>query len=421
MIVAIRLLFTLALRNLKRQLRRSFLTSAAMVLGLALLVFSLALAEGSHEDWIKGGSRMASGHITIQTPDFFRTRKIQYHLTALQTAAAREALDDPSLASMVEIAVPRLTILGLANSPANALPVLVMGVDYSIESEFSRLSEKLIEGRYLEEGDRLHAYIGKTLAERLRLDIGSRFVLTAQDASGEMAGQLVRVAGIFRMGLPAADQGIVHIPLETARNWLGLEDAVTSFDILLESTDSEEEAMATLMPLEETHGVQVISWKQSQPQLRAAIQMDNFGNLIFHGILFGIITLAIINTVLMSVLQRVREFGVLRALGLRRREAGMMVFLEGMMLTVLSGGIGVVLGVGVTWGFFRNGLDFSKLMNGEFSAAGTIIDPVIIPQFTMGQIVFSLSSIAAIGIMSSIYPAYRATKIDVAESMKFET
>jgi ABC-type lipoprotein release transport system permease subunit len=402
-------------------MRRSFLTSAAMVIGLALLVFSLALAEGSHEDWIKGGSRMGSGHITIQAPDFLRTKKIRHHLDASQTAAVSELLTNPTLDSLVEIATPRLTILGLANSPANALPVVVLGIDPEREPYFSELNEKLIEGRYLEDGDRLHAYIGKTLAERLRLDIGSRFVLTAQDASGEMAGQMVRVAGIFRMGLPAADQGIVHIPLSTAQSWLGLENAVTSFDILLETTRSQEQAMATLKELEQSDGVAVIGWQESQPELNSAVEMDNFGNYIFHGILFAIITLAIVNTILMSVLQRVREFGVLRALGLRRREAGTMVFFEGMLLTTFSGLVGMLVGIGVTWGFFRNGLDFSAFMDGDFSAAGTIIDPVIIPQFAASQLLLALASIAAIGMLSSIYPAYMATKIDVAESMKFET
>ncbi len=415
------LLIKLALRNLRRQMRRSILTAAAMIIGLALLVFSLALAEGSHQDWIKGGSRMASGHITIQAPDFLRTKKIRHHLDVSQTESVRRMLEDTTLTDIIEAASPRLTILGLANSPANALPVLVLGVDHRIEPFFSQLNEKVVEGRYLEEGDRLQAFVGKTLAERLRLDIGSRFVLTAQDASGEMAGQLMRVVGIFSLGLPSADQGMIHIPITTAQSWLGLEESVTSFDILLESTEAEEVAMATLGALEETDGVDVIGWRESLPELNSAVAMDNFGNYIFHGILFAIITLAIVNTVLMSVLQRVREFGVLRALGLRRREAGMMVFFEGMLLTVLSGGIGITLGIGLTWGLFRNGLDFTALMDTDFSAAGTIISPIIVPQFTAGQIIAAVLSIVTIGALSSIYPAYRATKIDVAESMKFET
>ena len=417
-----KLLSTLALRNLKRQLRRSFLTAAAMVIGLALLVFSRALSVGSHEDWIKAGSRMAAGHVTVQATGFHETKKIEHHLDWSQARAVSSTLSDSTLASIIETATPRITTMGLANSPANALPVIVLGVDPALEPNFSQLNEKLVEGRYLEPGDRLQAFIGKTLAERLDLDLGSRFVLTGQNASGEMAGQLMRVAGIFRLGVPEADQGIVHIPLATAQEWLGLGDGVTSYDILLESTESELLAMDILGELAESHDVAVLGWRETQPELDAAVKLDDFGSYIFHGILFGIITLAIVNTILMSVLQRIREFGVLRALGLRRREAGMMVFIEGLMLTAVSGITGIVLGVAFTWGFFRDGLDFTAFMGeGDFTMTGTIINPIIIPQLTTSQMVGSLISIAIIGALSSIYPAYRATRIDVAESMKFET
>lgn len=416
------LLSKLALRNLKRQLRRSFLTAAAMVIGLALLVFSRALAEGSHEDWIKSGSRMAAGHLTVQAPGFHETKKIEHHLDGAQTRAVLRILGDSILASVIESAVPRITTMGLASSPANAIPVLVLGVDPATEPDFSQLNQKLIEGRYLEPGDRLQAFVGKILAERLHLQLGSRFVLTGQDASGEMAGQLVRVAGIFRLGVPEADQGMVHIPLSTAQAWLGLGDGVTSYDILLKSTDSELLAREMLGELEESHDVLVLGWRETQPELNAAVKMDDFGSYIFHGILFGIITLAIVNTILMSVLQRIREFGVLRALGLQRSEAGMMVFIEGLMLTAVSGLVGMVLGIAFTWGFFRDGLDFSSFMGeGEFTMTGTIINPIIIPRLGSSEILLSLTAIVVIGVLSSIYPAYRATKIDVAESMKFET
>ena len=156
------------------------------------------------------------------------------------------------------------------------------------------------------------------------------------------------------------------------------------------------------------------------PTLDAAVKIDDYGDYVFHTILFVIIALAIINTVLMSVLYRVREFGVLRALGLTKRETGGIVFLEGLLLTVASGIVGLALGIGVTWVFFRNGLDFSAMWNEEFTFSGVVIETVIVPAFRLAQIVQSVVFILIIGILSSLYPAYRATRIDVAEAMKFE-
>jgi putative ABC transport system permease protein len=149
------------------------------------------------------------------------------------------------------------------------------------------------------------------------------------------------------------------------------------------------------------------------------VRMDDWADYVFHAILFGIAALAIINTILMSVMQRTREFGVLRALGLRRAEVGRLVFAVGMLLTIVSGLAGMILGLAVVWLFFRDGLDFSSLMNEEMTAAGVVIDPVIVPRFHPTQIAQSLFFILSIGILASIYPAWRATRIDVAEAMKF--
>jgi ABC-type antimicrobial peptide transport system permease subunit len=111
---------------------------------------------------------------------------------------------------------------------------------------------------------------------------------------------------------------------------------------------------------------------------------------------------------------------VLRALGLERGEVGRVVFIEGMILTAISGLFGMALGAAIVWGFFRNGLDFSAIWDMEMEAAGVVIDPVIVPRFHWNQILQSLAFILVIGSLASVYPAWRATRIDVAEAMKFE-
>ncbi len=415
------LLLRLALRNVRRQARRSILTAAAMVIGLALLMFSRSLGEGAHEDWINAGVRLGSGHVAIQDPEFQAYNTLEHRVPAVELERAWEALNDTAVSRHVVSTAPRLAVSGLANSPAAAIPATIIGVDPDLEREFSMLADKLTEGRYLESGDRLHAYVGSRLAERLKLRIGSRLVLTAQDAEGEIAGQLVRVAGIFRTGIPAADEGLVHIPLSTAQEWLGTEGALTTLAVILESSREVETVVTSLRDrLSSLPNVAVLSWRQAMPELDGAVRIDDYGDLVFHGILLAIVALAIVNTVLMSVLNRVREFGVVRALGLTKLETGSIVFLEGLVLTVASGVLGMVIGISFTLLFFRNGLDFSFMFESEFTAAGVVINPVIVPQFTPSLIVKSVAFVVLIGILSSFYPALRAAKIDIAESMKFE-
>jgi ABC-type lipoprotein release transport system permease subunit len=413
-----------ALRNLRRQARRTTLTAAAMIVGGALLIFSLALGDGSHEDWIESGARLGAGHIAIQAPRYQATRKIEDRLSATARGAAEAALETPAIADAVVTAVPQLAVPALASSPVGARPVQVVSVEPVPEAAFSLLDDKLAEGRYLRPDDRLAAYVGAGLAEGLGLKLGSRLVLTAQDATGEITGQLVRVVGIFRTGIPEIDEALIHIPLRTAADWLRTDADVTSIAVLLDSSRRVERVVRALErelagPIEAGE-LAVVTWREAMPELDAAVRLDELGNYIWQVIMFTIIALGIVNTILMSVLYRHREFGLLQALGLTPGQTGAVVVFEGIMLTAVSGLIGIGLGLFVTWFFWRDGLDLSFTWSEEWSFAGVVMDPVIVPLFTVARVVQGLAFIFIIGTLASLYPAYRATRIDVAEAMKFE-
>lgn len=414
----------LALRNLRRQARRSLLTAAAMIIGGTLLIFSLSLGDGTHEDWIESGVRMGSGHISIQAPGFQASRKIEDRLSAQGRRAAEAALRAPAISPYVAATVPRLALGGLASSPAGARPAQIIGVDPQAEAAFSILDDKLVEGRYLKADDRLAAYVGAGMAESLELRLGSRLVLTAQDAEGDIAGQLVRIVGLFRTGIPEVDQALIHIPQTTAGSWLRTGDDVTTIAVLLDSSRRVPRIARTLRDeLEEgisAGDMVVLDWHEAMPELSAAVRLDDLGNYVWQIILFGIIALGIVNTILMSVMYRHREFGLLQALGLTPKQTGGLVMIEGLILTTLSGLVGIALGLAITWFFWRDGLDFSFAWSDEWSFSGVVMDPVIVPMFRIGRLVQSLVFIMAIGIAASVYPALRASRIDVAQAMKFE-
>ena len=413
-------LLRLAARGVRREMRRSLLTASAMALGLALLMFTRSLADGGHEDWIDAGVRMGAGHVLVQAPGYRESQSLEDRLPGNQVGAAQAALAvlEGPLAPLATTV--RLSTNGLASSASSALPVVIDGVDPQTEAGFSQAAERITEGRYLEPGDRLTAYVGQGLVERLGLSLGSRFVLTAQATDGEIQGQLVRVVGVFRTGLPEVDEGLVHIPISVARSWLGAGDAATTVGALLPvSAVAAEVAEAVRFDMG-TDDVRVLGWREAYPELDAALRIDDYGDYVFHGILFAIVALAVLNTVLMAVLHRKREFGVLQALGLTPAETGLVVFTEGLLLTALAGVVGMIAGATLTWVFFRNGLDFSFFISEEMTFGGIAIDPVIVPEFRMVQVMQSFLSIAVVGTVASIYPAYHATKIDVGEALKFE-
>ncbi len=390
-----------------------------MVLGLALLMMSRAIADGAHEQWIGDGVRLGPGHVAVEAPGYLRSGSLTDRLDSAQVAEAEAALGDRAVAARMVASAVQLGVSALASSPGSAVPVQVMGVDPAREASFSALDRKRVEGRYLRSSDRLAAYIGVSLAERLGLRIGSRLVVSAQDASGQIADQLLRVVGTFRTGIPELDEGLVHVPIATAREWLRVPGGATRVAVLLQSSRDVPAVIRDLRPRLDG-GVRVLSWREASPELDSAVRIDDFGDYVFHAILFGIIALAVLNAVLMSVLNRTREFGVLEALGLTKRETGAVVFTEGLLLTLLSGLLGVALGFGVTWGFFRHGLDLSALYSSDITLSGAVVSPIIVPIFRPAQVLQSVAFIMLIGVLASLYPARQAMRIDVAEAMKFD-
>ena len=418
-----RVLVLLAMRNQRRHLRRSVLTASAMIVGGALLVFTFSLGEGSHEQWIDSGVRLGEGHVTIERPEFRVSRRIEDRLPAEVRRAAEEAFASPEVAPRVVATTAKLAVTGLASSAAGSRPAQIVAVDPMAEAEFSPIDDKLIEGRYLAPDDRLAAYVGVELVDSLDLRLGSRFVVQAQDAEREIAGQLLRVVGIFRTGVPEVDQALVHIPLATADEWLGSKGDVTNVGVVLDDSAATAGVVARVEsaldgPISRGDA-RVMGWREANPALAAAVAIDDFGGYLTQGFIFTIIGFGIVNTVLMSVLHRRREFGVLRALGLTPGQTGTIVLIEGLTLTAASGFIGVGLGLAFTRYFFGDGLDVSALM-GEMTFSGVVVEPVIQPLMRTARLVQVLLFILFIGAAASVYPALRAARLDVAEAMKFD-
>ena len=414
----------LALRNLRRNLRRTILTATAFIIGGALLTFAQTFGDGTHEQWIDSGVRTGSGHVTVEVPEFRVSRKIEDRLPGGTLQLVRKAVESSAAADRVTDVFYRLTINGLATSASGARPAQILGVDPTIEASLSPLDEQVVEGRYLKEDDRLAAFVGAGLVDALDLRIGSRLVVMAQDAHKEVAGQLVRVVGIFRTGIAELDDSVIHVPIATAGEWLGTGRDLTNVGVMVDSSVAVPGLVRHLRrelaePIAKGDAT-VMGWREAMPSLHAAVLVDEWGGYLMLGILFVIVGFSIINTVLMSVLHRHREFGVLQALGLTPRQTASVVLVEGLLQTVVCALIGVGVGLAIT-AAFSGGIDISELYNDqEMQFSGVAIDPVIVPMVTPVRILYILGFMMFVGIVSSVYPAMRAATIDVTESMKFE-
>ncbi len=417
------LITRIALRNLRRQLRRSSLTASAMVLGIGFLMFIRALEGGAHLMYVETATRMGTGHIAMEHPDYMGSQDLMDRIAASDLKRAHQAVEETARPEELVAAFPQVNVGGLAQSASSSIPVRISGVDPELEGDVSFFADKMVEGRYLEPGDRLEAIVGVAVAERLRLELGSRLVLMAAGAGGELESQLVLVTGLFRTGVPEVDRGVVQLPITTAREWLELEDDATSMSVILASDERTGQIAAAVRDRLEESGVgtdriAVRPWWEAMPDLYAGLRADAVQTYVMLVILLGIVALAVVNSILMAVLNRTREFGVMRALGLNRLSVGAMVMVEGVILTLASGLAGMLLGLAVSLGLFRDGVDISWLFGGDLAFAGAIVEPVISPAILTVDVVAILSIVMAIGILATLYPAWHATRIEPAEAMK---
>lgn len=415
----VRPLLRIAARNVVRQGRRSALIAAAMTLGVATLAFFLALGDGMHAQWIDAGVRLADGHVTLEAPGYRPGMDVANRLDSLAVARAQAALAAPDVARHVRAEAPRLAVNALASSATSALPVRALGVNPAAERRFSILPDRLVSGRVLRADDRLEALVGAGLADRLNLRPGSRFVLTAPDTSGQVQEQLVHVAGVFKTGIREVDDGIVDLPIETVRRWLGTPGAATGIAVLLRrgrTTDEVARALRRVVPPD----IAVLTWRQTSPELDAAVRVDNFGNYIFNGILLSIVALAVLEALLVSVLHRQREFGVLQALGLSGGETSLVVLGEGLILAGASGLAGLALGMAVNWILSRTGMDLSKVVGDQLSISGAIVSPIVHPEARLARAWQGAAVVACLGVLASLYPMWQAARIEVADAVKLE-
>jgi putative ABC transport system permease protein len=422
------LLVKISWRNLWRNPRGTLLTALALGLGLALLLISLGLLDGGHEQTIADGVRFGPGHVVVQAKGYQDSSSDELLLPAQVVTDVEGFLKTGSIKHVVRGVSPRLLATGLLSTSASSAGVRIVGVIPENERAVSLVPQRMIEGTFLTSDDKLSGVvIGDELARKLELKIGSKAVLMTQTltqagaktgAGDEMQSNLLRVSGIFRTGLQAIDANMIYLPLSTAQALLGVTDGrVTQVTLLLvREGDSPLVAMALRKQLQGSP-VEVLTWRESLPMLAQILGLDHAFNYIMNGVILAMVGLGILNTILMRVLERRYEFGVSKALGLKPRQLAIMVVGESLALTAISLALGLALGLSVQHYFATAGLDLRWVFKTGLPPA-LVFDPILYSRLSVDRIVWSVSIVFAMATIISFYPAFKAAQTDLPDALK---
>jgi putative ABC transport system permease protein len=401
------LTFTMAWRNLWRHTRRTLLTVATIALGLVLLLISFGLNDGGHAQMVESAVEMGSGHVLLQQQGYLESGRIEHFLQPGEIRRAEEWLQGVRREFPVREVVKRVFASGLASSADGAAGVLLIGMEPAKERAASIFHQRMIEGEFPDSPDSDRVVIGRGIGRKLAVNIGDRVVLTAQAAGGdEIQATLVRVGGVFETGLEELDQSLILVPIETVQEFLGLGQGVHQVAILLESADTSE-ALARRGE-RELQGVETVHWATAHPEVVDFIRIDDAGAYLFFIMIFVLIGFLILNTLLMAVLERNREFALLEAVGMSPGRRFAMIMMEAVLVAALAVSIGLVLGYTGHLYLAERGLPLDLFYSEDISAAGVQLDPVIYSRLALSRIVSSSAMVFGLTLLLALFPARRA-------------
>jgi len=405
----------IAWRNLWRRKRRTLITGISIGFGVMLAVTFTGTGDYGYTNMINTSAIMGLGHVTIEPHGYNQTPSLDKRLR--KTGQIRErVLAMPG----VNDAIVRITGQAMFASASKTIGGMFMGIDPAQESsEQNLLIRSLVQGEVFSGKDSRGVVVGSKIAEKLNLRIGKKLVYTTTDVNGEIVSEIARVTGIFKTGVNEVDGGMVLLPINRVRTTLhyDAQDA-TLLAVIINDQRYAERMRDTISLAEGDPQIEVLSWQQTQTEMAGIITMDRSGNYISQFLIGLLIAAGILNTLLMSVLERTREFGVMMAVGMSPRTLFMLVVVESLWLAI----IGIIIGIIITAPWYAYlyyvGLDFSGAIGEDYSAGGILVDPLIRIRLYKESIIAILSGVFSLTLLAGLYPAWRAGRIPPVESLK---
>jgi ABC-type lipoprotein release transport system permease subunit len=400
----------LAWRNIWRNTRRTGIILTAVVIGIWSMVMLGALMRGISVGMIKNGISTLTGHIQI------------HHKGYHDDPAIENRIIDPTVVeNVLKEALPegaawttRMRVNAVASNARHASGVTLVGIDPPSEAKVSFIGTAVSQGRYLHSDDRNGIVIGEALMKKFDTKPGRKLVLMSQDAHGEIASRAFRIVGIFKAEMEATEKQFVFVMRQASQKMLRLGDDISEISILLPGKPDNPEVyhrLRTALPPEE---FEVNTWRELLPFQTAYLRILDGFMWIWYLVVFVAMGFGIINTTLMAVFERMREFGLLKALGMKPRWILREVLTESFLLLILGMMIGNLLAFICIFVLARSGIDLSALAAGAEYAGMT---RVIYPAIALKDILMSNLVVLFLGILVSAYPAVKAARFTPVEAL----
>ncbi len=401
-------------RNMWRQKRRSLVVILSMAIGIFAMIVSIGFMNGMTVQMVENTINTTLGHIAIHKKGYQESMKLEYNFFPEE-----RYYKIMSEAKIVKGFAPRVKTKGMISSSESSRGVMIMGIDPVREKSVSSIfdyTRKTNGSRYLSDPSAEEVLISSSLADKLDLMLGDRVVLRITDESKDLSGYGLRIVGIFESPVEAFDTYVVITGIRYLQKITGLEGNITELVVRTKSRDAVDGVKQYLIAAIGDKTLEVLSWKDMEPSLVGYIKLQDKIIYIFFMIMFITVIFSVANTLIMSIMERFHELGVMKCIGTRPSNIFFMVFFEAINL----GFVGLVAGLAVTLPLIfllgATGIDFSFATDAMRKwKIGTVVYPIIF----MKDIIAATAVVIITTVVASIYPAAKAARIKPLEALHF--
>jgi len=404
------LILKMALRNIFRQKRRTILTGLSMLVGFVLAVIFIGWSDGAYNNIIRTFTGNRLGHIQIHEKTY--TNRPSLYKTIDDLSQISETLHQ---IKEVQSWAPRLFSAGLVSVGEKSAGVQIIGIDPEKETKTTHFDKKVIKGRNFSQAPSHEAIIGKGLAEILNAGVDDEIVIISQAADGSIANDLYTIIGISSSGDDISDRISFYLPLREAQELLVLEGRVHEIAVTVDKLSHVSRVNALITEKLQNPELIVEPWQVFAKSFYQAMQADKEGMWIMLVVIVLIVAVGVLNTVLMSVLERRREYGLLKAVGTKPRQIITLVLLEVTILAMLSLLLGTGLGLGANSFLSTHGIKFGE----GFTYGGMKFDTMY-SEVNARSFIIPAVTVLLCALLVSFYPSLKAAKTEPAKTMRMQ-
>jgi putative ABC transport system permease protein len=403
----------MAWRNLGRNRRRTAINLSAIAFATITMIFMSAFQSGSYGQMIDSAVKMQTGHLQIQHEKFLEEKNIHYAVGNVDQVL-KVADAEPHVLG----AAGRISSGFLVAKDESSFVALVTGVDPERELKTSNWASWVKQGAFLSSDDPRGAIVGHQLASNLDAVIGDELVLVGQAFDGSVAAAKVTIRGFIKTGQPDLDRMAVMVDLPLMQEMMTMPNMVNAVAILLEGYEQTAAIQASLQQkMTALNGdLRALPWDKVEPAIQQSIQLDNAFGKIMVFMLLLVVAFGILNTFMMSAVERYREFGMLMAIGVRPLTCSALLMLESQMLVVVGFLIGLALGGGTTLYFEGVGISLGEdaaEMMAQYGMSGNIF-----PDLTWGIVAFVFAQVWLVTLLVALYPSFKITRFRPVEALR---